>query len=66
MENEYYERDLVFGHDKSSLKRKALACLMCHEGIEKEKISAVIGVSIRQIYNYVHESVSIDGYEDKR
>ena len=53
MANQYYEQELLFGNDaQSSSKRKALARLMSNEQIEQTQIANVIGVSVRQIYNY--------------
>ena len=67
MMNKRYEQELLFGcNSQASLKRRALARLMNEAEIEKEKIAVVIGVSERQIYNYVQNKEDIDKYEDKR
>lgn len=73
MGNEYYEQELVFGNDsQTTMKRKAIARLMSLEGIEKAKIASVIGITQRQVYNYMKEyeiadeSEGYDVYEDIR
>jgi len=70
MENQCYERELLFGRDAhSSIKRKALARLMLEKNIEKTQIAQVIGVSVRQVYNYVkdgHDPEGQEAYKDNR
>ena len=61
-----YEQELLFGNNAmAGIKRKALARLMSKAGVEKEKVSAVIGVSVRQIYHYAQGGAGED-YTDNR
>jgi len=47
------ERDIIYSrHSCKSSKRFALIALLLREGIELEKISWIVGVSKRQVYNY--------------
>ena len=68
MQVKCYEQELLFGSDaQASIKRKALARLMMSSGIDKEQISQVVGVSIRQIYNYgKSETNQEEDYRDTR
>ena len=69
MVSKCYEQELLFGNNAmASIKRKALARLMVDAGIDKEKMSQVIGVSVRQVYNYVQDASSHreDVYKESR
>jgi len=73
MGNINYEQELLFGNDsQSSMKRKALYRLMSLEDIKVSKIASVIGISERQVYNYMKEYENAedcegyDVYEDIR
>ena len=64
-----YEQELLFGNTAmAGIKRKALARLMSKAGVEKEKAAEVIGVSVRQVYNYVQGGTGLAGedYTDIR
>ena len=53
MENRIIERDIIYdNHSCKSSKRLALTALLLRESIEMEKISRIVGVSKRQVYNY--------------
>lgn len=70
MTNHCYEQELLFGNDaQASSKRKALVRLMLNARIGKPQIAKVIGVSIRQIYNYERQGNDLSNaadYQDVR
>jgi transposase len=67
MVNQYYEQELLFGNGaQSSSKRKALARLMLNSQIEKAQIAKVLGVSIRQVYNYELQGIELGNAEEYR
>jgi transposase len=53
MENGTIEREIIYGnHSCKSSKRFALTVLLLRESIELEKISRIVDVSKRHVYNY--------------